>query len=179
MASTGGNMVPGVEKDREHWRFISVQTRGCLSVIRRSDKQREQHLQLARYLVARECEIVGMGGTQLGTEERCARSSFRAPHGKVAAVQTQRSARAAVLKKNEETTSSLAPSSTAAVVLHSFLCSRCACGSSRRSSTSGTRHRRRWSMQLALARCRPRLRPRCPRARARPSGTRTPTPRLR
>ena len=113
------------------------------------------------------------------TEERCARSSFRAPHGRVAAVRTRRSARAAVLKKNEETTSSLAPSSTAAVVLRSSLCSRCARGSSRRSSTSGTRHRRRWSMRPTLARCRHRLRPRCPRARARPSGTQTPTLRLR
>ena len=113
------------------------------------------------------------------TEERCARSSFRAPHDRVAAVRTRRSARAAVLKKNEETTSSLAPSSTAAVVMCSSLCSRCARGSSRRSSTSGTRHRRRWSMRLTLARCRHRLRPRCPRARARPSGTQTPTPRLR
>ena len=32
------------------------------------------------------------------TEERCARSSFRAPHGRVAAVQTRQSARAAVLR---------------------------------------------------------------------------------
>ena len=113
------------------------------------------------------------------TEERCARSSFRAPHVRVAAVRTRRSARAAVLKKNKETTSSVAPSSTAAVVLRSSLCSRCARGSSRRSSTSGTHHRRRWSMRPTLARCRHRLRPRCPRARARPSGTQTPTPRLR
>ena len=41
-------MVSGAEeKDREHWRFVSVQTRGCLSVTRQSDKQREQQLQLA------------------------------------------------------------------------------------------------------------------------------------
>ena len=73
------------------------------------------------------------------TEERCARSLIRAPHGRVTAVRTWR-ARAAVLKKNEETSSSLAPSSTAAVVLRSSLYSRCARGSSRRSSTSGTRH---------------------------------------
>ena len=34
------------------------------------------------------------------TEERCARSSFRAPHGRVAAVRTRRSARAAVLERD-------------------------------------------------------------------------------
>jgi hypothetical protein len=56
-------MVSGAEKDREHWRFVSVQTRGCLSVTRRSDKQREQQLQLAGYLATRECEVVGMGDT--------------------------------------------------------------------------------------------------------------------
>ena len=43
-----------------------MQARGCLSVTRRSDTQREQQLQLARYLVARECEVVSMGGTRLG-----------------------------------------------------------------------------------------------------------------
>ena len=61
MASSGDTMVSGAEKDREHWRFVSVQTRGCLSVTRRSDKQREQQLQLAGYLAARECEVAGMG----------------------------------------------------------------------------------------------------------------------
>ena len=66
MASSGDTMVSGAEKDREHWRFVSVQTRGCLSVTRRSDKQREQQLQLAGYLAARECEVVGMGDTRLG-----------------------------------------------------------------------------------------------------------------
>ena len=67
MTPTGGTMVPGVEKDRENWRFISVQARGCLSVTRRSDdKQREQQLQRAVYLAARECEVVGVGDTQLG-----------------------------------------------------------------------------------------------------------------
>ena len=59
-------MVSGAEKDREHWRFVSVQNRGCLSVTRRSDKQREQQLQLAGYLAARECEVAGMGDTRLG-----------------------------------------------------------------------------------------------------------------
>ena len=113
------------------------------------------------------------------TEERCARSSLRAPHGRVAAVRTRQSARATVPKKNEETTSSLAPSSTAAVVLRSSLCSRCARGSSKRPSTSGTRHRRRWSMRPTLTRYRHRLRPHCLRARARPSGAQTPTLRLR
>ena len=54
------------EKDREHWRFVSVQTRGFLSLTRRSDKQREQQLQLAGYLAMRECEVVGMGDTRLG-----------------------------------------------------------------------------------------------------------------
>ena len=66
MASSGDTMVSGAEKDREHWRVVSVQTRGCLSVTRRSDKQREQQLQLAGYLAARECEVVGMGDTRLG-----------------------------------------------------------------------------------------------------------------
>ena len=66
MASSGDSMVSGAEKDREHWRFVSVQTRGCLSVTRRSDKQREEQLQLAGYLAARECEVVGMGDTRLG-----------------------------------------------------------------------------------------------------------------
>ena len=45
---------------------ISVQVRGCLSVTRRSDKQREEQLQLAGYLAARECEVAGMGDTRLG-----------------------------------------------------------------------------------------------------------------
>ena len=66
MASSCDSMVSGVEKDREHWRLISVQASGCLSVTRRSDKQREQQLQLAGYLVARECGVVGMGDTRLG-----------------------------------------------------------------------------------------------------------------
>ena len=47
MASYGDAMALGDEKSCEHWRLISVQTRGCLSVTRRSDKQREQQLQLA------------------------------------------------------------------------------------------------------------------------------------
>ena len=34
--------------------------------MRRSDKQREQQLQLAGYLAARECEVVGMRDTRLG-----------------------------------------------------------------------------------------------------------------
>ena len=59
-------MVSGTEKDREHWRFVSVQTRGCHSATRRSDKQREQQRQLAGYLAIRECEVVGMGDTRLG-----------------------------------------------------------------------------------------------------------------
>ena len=59
-------MVSGTEKDREHWRFVSVQTRGCLSVTRRSDKQREQQRQLAGCLAIRECEIAGLGDTRLG-----------------------------------------------------------------------------------------------------------------
>ena len=59
-------MVSGAEKNREHWRFVSVQTRGCLSVTRRSDKQREKQLQLAGCLAARECEVTGMGDTRLG-----------------------------------------------------------------------------------------------------------------
>ena len=58
--------MSGAEKDCEHWRFVSVQTRGCLSVTRRSGKQREQQLQLAGYLAMRECEVVGMGDTRLG-----------------------------------------------------------------------------------------------------------------
>ena len=43
-----------------------MRARGCPSVTRRSDKQREQLLQLAGYLAARECEVVGMGDTRLG-----------------------------------------------------------------------------------------------------------------
>ena len=70
MTSSGDSMVSGAEKDREHWRFVSVQTRGCLSVTRRSDKQREQQLQLAGYLAARECEVVGMGDTRLWAATR-------------------------------------------------------------------------------------------------------------
>ena len=66
MASSGDSMVSGAEKDREHWRFVSVQTRGCFSATRRSDKQREQQLQPAGYLAIRECEVVGMGDTRLG-----------------------------------------------------------------------------------------------------------------
>ena len=66
MASSDDSMVSGAEKDREHWRFVSVQARGYLSVTRRSDKQREKQLQLAGYLAARECEVVGMGDTRLG-----------------------------------------------------------------------------------------------------------------
>ena len=66
MVSPGDSMVSGAEKDCEHWRFVSVQTRGCLSVTRRSDKQREQQLQLAGYLAMREYGVVGMGGTCLG-----------------------------------------------------------------------------------------------------------------
>ena len=66
MAFSGDSMVSGAEKDREHWRFVSVQTRGCLSVTRRSDKQREQQLQLTGYLAMKECEVVGMGDTRLG-----------------------------------------------------------------------------------------------------------------
>ena len=66
MASSGDSMVSGVEKDRERRRFVSVQTRGYLSVTRRSGKQWEQQLQLAGYLAARECEVVGMGDTRLG-----------------------------------------------------------------------------------------------------------------
>ena len=66
MASAGDTMVPGEEKNREHWRFISVQARGCLAVTRRSDKQREQQLQLAGYLALRECEVIGIGDTRLG-----------------------------------------------------------------------------------------------------------------
>ena len=57
-------MASGAEKDREHWRFVSAQTRGCLSVIRQSAKQREQQLQLAGYLAMREFEVVGMGYTR-------------------------------------------------------------------------------------------------------------------
>ena len=59
-------MVSGAEKDREHWQFVPVQTRGCLSVMRRSDKQREQQRQLAGYLVMRKCVVVGMWDTRLG-----------------------------------------------------------------------------------------------------------------
>ena len=59
-------MVSGTEKDREHWRFRSVQARGCLSVTRRSGKQRDQQRQLTGYLAMRKCEVVGMGGTRLG-----------------------------------------------------------------------------------------------------------------
>ena len=61
MTFSGCSMASGAEKDREHWRFVSVQTRGCLSVTRRSDKQREQQLQRAGYLAMRECGIVGWG----------------------------------------------------------------------------------------------------------------------
>ena len=61
-------MVSGAWKDREHRRFVSVQTRGCLSVTRRSDKQREQQMQLAGYLAMRECEVLGMNDTRLGGE---------------------------------------------------------------------------------------------------------------
>ena len=68
MASSGGTMASGTEKDSEHWRFISVQTRGSLSVTRRSDKQREQQRQLSGYLAMRECGVVGMGDTRLGGE---------------------------------------------------------------------------------------------------------------
>lgn len=66
MASSGGTMVSGTEKDRKHWRFLSVQARGCLSVTRRSGKQREQQRQLTGYLAMRGREVVGMGGTRLG-----------------------------------------------------------------------------------------------------------------
>ena len=66
MASYGDAMALGEERNCEHWRFVSVQTRGCLSVTRRSDKQREQQLQLAEYLATRECEVVGLGDTRLG-----------------------------------------------------------------------------------------------------------------
>ena len=66
MASSGDTMGSGTEKDHAHWWFVSVQTRGCLSATRRSDKQREQQRQLAGYLAMRECEAVGMGDTRLG-----------------------------------------------------------------------------------------------------------------
>ena len=66
MASFGDTMVSGTEKDREHRRFVSVQTCGCLSVARRSNKQRKQQRHLAGYLAMRECEVMGMRGTRLG-----------------------------------------------------------------------------------------------------------------
>ena len=84
MASSSDTMVSSAEKDREHWRFASVQTQGCLSVTRRSDKQREQQRQLAGYLAMRECWVVGMGGTCLGGDAsdiaRLTRTALNGPY---------------------------------------------------------------------------------------------------
>ena len=65
MASDHGDEL-GTDRSQRHWRLVSVQAGGGLTVVRQRTRRSMQQLHLAGFLAKHSCAVVGIGDTRLG-----------------------------------------------------------------------------------------------------------------
>ena len=65
MASDHGDEL-GTDWSQRHWRLVSVQAGGGLTVVRQRTRRSMQQLHLAGFLAKHSCTVAGIGDTRLG-----------------------------------------------------------------------------------------------------------------
>ena len=58
----------GAERPQRHWRLVSVQAGGELTVVRQRTRRSMQQLHLAGFLAKHSCTVAGIGDTRLGND---------------------------------------------------------------------------------------------------------------
>ena len=54
------------DRSQRHWRLVSVQAKGGLTVVRQRTRRSMQQLHLAEFLAKHACTVAGIGDTRLG-----------------------------------------------------------------------------------------------------------------
>ena len=55
----------GADRSQRHWRLVSVQAGGGLTIVRQRTRRSMQQLNLAGFLAKRSCTVAGIGDTAL------------------------------------------------------------------------------------------------------------------
>ena len=63
----------GPDRSQRHWRLVSVQAGGGLTVVRQRTRRSMQQLRLAGFLAKHSCTVAGIGDTRLGDDITCYR----------------------------------------------------------------------------------------------------------
>ena len=58
----------GTDRSQRHWRLVTVQAGGGLTVVRQKTRRSMQQLHLAGFLAKHSCTVAGIGDTRLGDE---------------------------------------------------------------------------------------------------------------
>ena len=58
----------GTDRSQRHWRLVSVQAGGGLTVVRQRTRRSMQQLHLAGFLAKHSCTVAGIGDTRLGED---------------------------------------------------------------------------------------------------------------
>ena len=58
----------GPDRSQRHWRLVSVQAGGGLTVVRQRTRRSMQQLHLAGFLAKHSCTVAGIGDTRLGDD---------------------------------------------------------------------------------------------------------------
>ena len=64
MADHGDEL--GTDRSQRHWRLVTVQAGGGLTVVRQRTRRSMQQLHLAAFLAKHSCTVAGIGDTRLG-----------------------------------------------------------------------------------------------------------------
>ena len=67
MTSDHGDEL-GTDRSQRHWRLVSVQAGGGLTVVRQRTRRSMQQLQLAGFLAKHSSTVAGIGDTRLGDD---------------------------------------------------------------------------------------------------------------
>jgi len=66
MTSHGDEL--GTDRSQRHWRLVTVQAGGGLTVVRQKTRRSTQQLHLAGFLAKHSCTVAGIGDTRLGDD---------------------------------------------------------------------------------------------------------------
>ena len=66
MTSHGDGL--GTDRSQRHWRLVTVQAGGGLTVVRQKTRRSTQQLHLAGFLAKHSCTVAGIGDTRLGDD---------------------------------------------------------------------------------------------------------------
>ena len=58
----------GTDRSQRHWRLVTVQAGGGLTVVRQKTRRSMQQLHLAGFLAKHSCTVAGIGDTRLGDD---------------------------------------------------------------------------------------------------------------